>query len=106
MHQDFADRLEADLASVFFGEYAETVTVTALALDLQLLFESDVDVMDEGGTLDVIANAISIKKGSGIKRGTVFTRADGRQWSVGRLLEKSPDGFIETWEVTPSVNPA
>ena len=96
---DFTARLEVDLVSVFFAEYAEPVTLTATSAVINVIMEHDVEIMDDSGTLDIVANAITVQKAQGVKRGVLLTRA-AKSWVVGRILEKSPDGLTETWEIT------
>lgn len=96
---DLTARLEADLVSVFFGEYAKPMTITATSAVINVIMEHDVEVMDDSGTLDIVANAITVQKAHGVKRGVLLTRGV-KSWVVGRLLEKSPDGLTETWEIT------
>ncbi len=98
----FEAQLDADLESVFFRDFGEEVQVLDSEILLKILFDKDVEVIDETGTLDVVAYAISVQCGLVQREQTVFVR-NGRRWKVGRLLETSPDGKVETWEVSPSV---
>ncbi len=98
----FAEQMQADLESVFFcpDEFGETVSIPDSSATLNILWEQDVAVEDEAGTLDIVAYAISLECGQVQREETVFIRHN-RRWKVGRLLEKSPDGKVETWEVSP-----
>ncbi len=100
----FQQQMNADLESVFFrlDGFAESVQIVDSEATLAILWEQDVEVMDEAGTLDVVAYAISVQCGLVQREETVFVR-NGRRWKVGRILETSPDGEVETWEVSPSV---
>lgn len=95
----FQQRINADLASVFFREFAEQVELLDSANLLTIIFEQNVEVLNEMGTLDIVAYAITALRGS-VQREQLFAR-NQRRWRVGRVLERSPDGLIETWEVSP-----
>lgn len=99
--QGFAANLEADLASVFFGEFAEEIALPNQSDAPQVIaaiFESNVESIDDAGTLVMVANAVTVMRGK-LKRNLSFRR-NGKRWVVGKLLDRSPDNYVETWEVT------
>lgn len=95
----FQQRMNTDLESVFFREFAEQVQFLDAENLSTIIFEQQVEVLDDMGTLDIVAYAITAKRGE-VQREQVFMR-NQRRWRVGRVLERSPDGLIETWEVSP-----
>ena len=95
---------DADIDNVFLADFGEDVSVTGDDVPKRVIFQSAIEVLSDEGTLDIVSNGI-LCKAADFKRNDVFVRAkDQRTWSLGRVLERSPDGRLNTYEVTPNAD--
>jgi len=99
MIDDLDALLDDGIDHVFLADMGEVVQIGEVLK--RVMFQHDVEVMSNEGSIDMVSTAILCKAGE-LCRNDAFTRQrDQRQWIVGRLLERSPDNRLNTYEVTP-----
>ncbi|MGB0958189.1 MAG: hypothetical protein ACPGUF_06900 [Litorivicinus sp.] len=100
MVNDLDALLDDGIDRVFFADMGEDVQIGDATK--RVMFQYDVEVISNEGSIDRISTTILCKAGE-LCRNDAFTRQrDQRQWVVGRLLERSPDNRLTTYEVTPN----
>lgn len=100
MVNDLDALLDDGIDSVFFADMGEDVRIGDATK--RVMFQSDVEVISNEGGVDMISTAIIIKAGELCRNDAFIRQRDQRQWVVGRLLERSPDNRLTTYEVTPN----
>jgi len=94
----FQTLLDEGIEEVFFQDWGETVTRAGESLTVT--FDTGVELVDDIGNIEMVSNAIICKSTDDVKFGETFVRdSDDRGWEVGRLLSRSPDERIETYEI-------
>ena len=88
----------ADLAAYFdTDEFAVSATIGATTLPVMITY--DAEVVDADGGLIEKTNTVTTPDESLFTRGVAMV-VGAQTWSIGKLLETSPDGVIKTFEIT------
>lgn len=93
----FQTLLDEGIEEVFFEDWGETVTRGEDSLTV--IFDTGVEVVDESGMIDMISHAIICKQSDFSHGDTIVRASDGRSWELGRLLIRSADNRVMTYEI-------